>query len=167
MAGMNSGVSAYQEDAVIRQDAAESQPMSDMGNVPSKYHDASGVPFPGHDAFALAAGTLDTLERPEPEPERQAKERQAEDRARKSATAPVNPNRVEFVTYGDGPKCIDCYWCRDWDTPTAPAFLACTRGVISAANGGDPPCCVTARSERFKHLSCGRDAVWFQDALDR
>lgn len=166
MVSMNSGVSAYQEDAVIRQDVAESQPVSDMGNVPSKYHDASGVPFPGPDAFALAAGTIDTLERPEPDLERQTRERQAEDRARQSAAAAVDPTGVALVTHGHERLCIDCRWCTDFDKPTPPAFLKCKRPVITAAAKGTIPCCVTARSNHYGHLSCGHDGVWHEDALD-
>jgi hypothetical protein len=109
---MNSGVSAYQEDAVRRQE-------------------------------------------------------QAEKRARKSIAAAPDPSRVEFVTSGHSRLCINCQFCTDDDTPTPPAFLRCIRPLILKAARGAVPHCVTARSMHYGPLSCGRDAVWFEDALDR
>ena len=90
----------------------------------------------------------------------------AENRARQSAAAAVDPTGALLVTHGHERLCINCRWCTDWDEPTPPAFLACTRPIISAAAKGTPPCCVTARSTHFGHLACGHDGEWFIDALE-
>jgi hypothetical protein len=156
MASMNSGVSAYREDAVRRVERSEDKTMSDMGGLPSKYH-GDGVPFPGHDAFALALGTL---ERPDDTTHN------AEDRARASTAAAPDPTRVEFVTSGHDRLCIACEFCTDDDKPTPPAFLRCIRPLILKAARGAVAHCVTARSSHYGPLACGADGTWFVDALD-
>lgn len=132
--------------------------MSDMGGLPSEYHHDGGVPFPGPDAVGLA---VSTLERPNDTAQ------SAADRARQSTAAAVDPTGVALVTHDHERLCIDCHWCRDRDQPTPPAFLLCYRPIITAANNGTAPCCVTARSGYYGHLACGIDGLWFEDAIER